>query len=117
MSIPRIRFVVEVSGSPGTVAPRGTGPVTTTTPNTEIAETAHPIRRATVVNGARGRRCRGRRRRRSAFASAVALTALSCLPSVTMPPDAATKIVPVAVHVLAAVIMVRVLARQLRARA
>lgn len=53
--------------------------------------------------------------RRVFVAIAVALTALSCIPSVTMPPDAATKIVLVAIHVLAAVIIVPALARQLRA--
>lgn len=42
----------------------------------------------------------------------VALTALSCVPSVTMPPDTASKIALVAAHVLAAVVIVPVLARQ-----
>ena len=48
------------------------------------------------------------------FAVAAVLTALSCVPSVTMPDDAATKIVLVATHVLAAAIIVPALARQIR---
>jgi hypothetical protein len=44
--------------------------------------------------------------------TAVLLTALSCIPSVTTPPDVATKIVLVATHVLAAAIIVPALARQ-----
>ena len=47
-------------------------------------------------------------------ALAAVLTALSCIPSVTMPDDAATKIVLVATHVLAAAIIVPALARQIR---
>jgi hypothetical protein len=43
----------------------------------------------------------------------VALTALSCVPSIAMPPDVATKLALVAMHVLAAAIIVPVLARQL----
>ena len=43
---------------------------------------------------------------------AVLLTALSCIPSVALPPDAATKLVLIATHVLAAVIIVPALARQ-----
>lgn len=43
---------------------------------------------------------------------AVVLTALSCVPSVTLPPDTATKAVLVATHVLAAVIIVPALAHQ-----
>jgi peptidoglycan/LPS O-acetylase OafA/YrhL len=50
------------------------------------------------------------RRRRSArrrfLQTAVALTALSCVPSVTWPDDAATKLALVALHVLAAGIVV-----------
>jgi hypothetical protein len=42
----------------------------------------------------------------------VALTALSCVPSVTMPPDTASKMALVAAHVLAALVIVPVLARQ-----
>lgn len=42
----------------------------------------------------------------------VVLTALSCIPSVAMPPDVATKVVLVATHVLAAAIIVPVIARQ-----
>ena len=44
----------------------------------------------------------------------VVLTALSCVPSVAWPPDAATKIVLVATHVLAAAIIVPAIARQIR---
>ena len=44
--------------------------------------------------------------------AAVVLTALSCIPSITSPPDVATKIVLVATHVLAAAIIVPALARQ-----
>lgn len=40
-----------------------------------------------------------------------ALTALSCVPSLTSPPGTASKIVLVAAHVLASVIIVPVLAR------
>lgn len=46
--------------------------------------------------------------------AAVALTALSCVPSVVLPPDAATKIALVATHVVAAFIIVPALARQTR---
>jgi len=46
---------------------------------------------------------------------AVVLTALSCVPSVALPPDVATKAVLVATHVLAAAIIVPALARQIRA--
>ena len=42
------------------------------------------------------------------------LTALSCIPSVAMPPDAATKIALVVAHLLAAAIIVPVLARHAR---
>jgi len=42
------------------------------------------------------------------------LTALSCIPSVAMPPDAATKITLVVAHLLAAAIIVPVLARHAR---
>ena len=45
---------------------------------------------------------------------AAVLTALSCIPSVAMPPDAATKIALVAAHLLAAAIIVPVLARHAR---
>jgi hypothetical protein len=45
---------------------------------------------------------------------AVVLTALSCVPSVMLPPDAATKIMLVATHVVAALIIVPALARQVR---
>jgi hypothetical protein len=46
--------------------------------------------------------------------TAVALTALSCVPSVALPHDAATKIVLVTTHVVAALIIVPALARQTR---
>src|SRR5918994_1121698 len=42
--------------------------------------------------------------------AAVVLTALSCIPSVTLPPDIATKVVLAATHVLAAAIIVPALA-------
>jgi hypothetical protein len=42
-----------------------------------------------------------------------ALTALSCVPSIALPPDLATKLALVATHLIAAAIMVPVLARQL----
>jgi hypothetical protein len=45
---------------------------------------------------------------------AVVLTALSCVPSVALPQDVATKVVLVATHVLAAAIIVPALARQTR---
>ena len=41
----------------------------------------------------------------------MALTALSCVPSVVWPDDAATKVALVALHVLAAAIVVPVLVR------
>ena len=44
----------------------------------------------------------------------VALTALSCIPSVALPDDAGTQIALVALHVLAAAIIVPVLARHAR---
>ena len=44
----------------------------------------------------------------------VVLTALSCVPSVAFPPDAASKVVLVATHVLAALIIVPALARETR---
>jgi peptidoglycan/LPS O-acetylase OafA/YrhL len=43
--------------------------------------------------------------------TAVVLTALSCIPSVALPPDVATKAALVALHVLAAAIIVPALAR------
>lgn len=46
---------------------------------------------------------------------AVVLTALSCIPSVDLPPDAATKLALVVIHVIAATIIVPVLTRQLDA--
>lgn len=54
-------------------------------------------------------------RARARFIQAtVALTALSCVPSVTMPDDGGSQIALVAVHVLAAAIIVPVLARHAR---
>ena len=53
-------------------------------------------------------------RRRSTFVAVTAvLTVLSCIPSVALPPDAATKIVLVATHVVAAAIIVPTLVRHL----
>ena len=46
--------------------------------------------------------------------TAVALTAVSCVPSVALPDDAATKIALVATHVAAAFVIVPALARQSR---
>lgn len=58
---------------------------------------------------------RNRRRARQTFVRvAVVLAALSCVPSVALPPDAASKLVLVATHVVAAAIIVPVLARQIR---
>jgi hypothetical protein len=49
--------------------------------------------------------------RRRFVQSVVALTVLSCVPSVTMPDDVTTKLALVALHVLAATIIVPVLLR------
>jgi hypothetical protein len=46
--------------------------------------------------------------------AAAALTALSCVPSVDLPPDTATRAVLVATHLLAAAIIVPALASQTR---
>ena len=46
---------------------------------------------------------------------AVALTAVSCIPSIAIPPDVATKPALVATHLVAAAIIVPVLARKLDA--
>jgi hypothetical protein len=46
--------------------------------------------------------------------ASVVLTALSCIPSVTMPDDAGTQVALVALHVLAAAIIVPALARHAR---
>jgi peptidoglycan/LPS O-acetylase OafA/YrhL len=54
---------------------------------------------------------RSRSARRRFLQAAVALTALSCVPSVTWPDDAATKLALVALHVLAAAIVVPALVR------
>jgi Family of unknown function (DUF6069) len=54
---------------------------------------------------------RGRSARRRFLQTTVALTALSCVPSVTWPDDAATKLALVALHVLAAAIVVPALVR------
>jgi hypothetical protein len=51
------------------------------------------------------------RSRRRFLQTTVALTALSCVPSVSSPPDTATRIALVAAHVLAAVVIVPILAR------
>ena len=52
--------------------------------------------------------------RRWFVAATIVLTALSCVPSMTLPPDAATKIVLVATHVAAALIIVPALAARTR---
>jgi len=52
--------------------------------------------------------------RRSFVRTSVMLAVLSCVPSVALPDDAATKIVLVATHVVAALIIVPALARQTR---
>lgn len=49
--------------------------------------------------------------RRRFLQTGVALTVLSCVPSVTMPTDTATKVALVATHLVAAAIIVPVLAR------
>ena len=54
---------------------------------------------------------RSRSARRRFLQTAVALTALSCVPSVTWPDDAATKLALVALHVLAAGSVVPALVR------
>jgi peptidoglycan/LPS O-acetylase OafA/YrhL len=54
---------------------------------------------------------RSRSARRRFLQTAVALTALSCVPSVTWPDDAATKLALVALHVLAAGVVVPALVR------
>jgi Family of unknown function (DUF6069) len=54
---------------------------------------------------------RSRSARRRFLQTAVALAALSCVPSVTWPDDAATKLALVALHVLAAAIVVPALVR------
>ena len=46
--------------------------------------------------------------------AAVVLTVLSCVPSLMLPPDVATKLTLVATHVIAALIVVPALARQTR---
>jgi len=62
-----------------------------------------------VVLAVLNRRSRSARRR--FLQTAAALTALSCVPSVTWPDDAATKLALVALHVLAAAIVVPALVR------
>jgi len=54
----------------------------------------------------------GAQPQRTFVRAAVVLTVLSCVPSVALPPDTATKVVLVATHLLAAAIIVPVLARQ-----
>jgi len=44
--------------------------------------------------------------------TSVVLTAMSCVPSIALPPDVATKVALVALHLLAATIIVPVLARR-----
>jgi hypothetical protein len=66
-----------------------------------------------VVLAVLNRRSRSARRR--FLQTAVALTALSCVPSITWPDDAATTLSLVAIHGLAAAIVVPVLARHARA--
>jgi uncharacterized membrane protein YoaK (UPF0700 family) len=56
----------------------------------------------------------GARPRQTFVRAALVLTVLSCLPSVALPPDTASKIVLVATHVLAAAIIVPAVARQTR---
>jgi Family of unknown function (DUF6069) len=53
----------------------------------------------------------GRARQRFQVVAAT-LTALSCIPSVAMPPDTATKLTLVAIHLVAAAIIVPVLVRR-----
>lgn len=53
--------------------------------------------------------------RRRFLQVAVALTTLSCVPSLALPPDAATRATLVATHVIAAAIVIPVLARRARA--
>lgn len=65
-----------------------------------------------VVLAVLNRRSRSARRR--FLHAAVALTALSCVPSVTWPDDTATKLALVALHVLAAAIVVPALVRHAR---
>jgi peptidoglycan/LPS O-acetylase OafA/YrhL len=62
-----------------------------------------------VVLAVLSRRSRSTRRR--FLHTAVALTALSCVPAVTWPDDVATKVALVALHVLAAVVVVPALVR------
>ena len=50
--------------------------------------------------------------RRWLVSATVVLTVLSCVPSVALPPDVATKAILVATHVLAALVIVPALARQ-----
>jgi hypothetical protein len=52
--------------------------------------------------------------RRRFLQATVALTALSCVPSLMLPPDAASKIALVASHLVAAAVVVPVLARHAR---
>jgi peptidoglycan/LPS O-acetylase OafA/YrhL len=54
---------------------------------------------------------RSRSARRRFLQTAVALTALSCVPSLTWPDDAATKLALVALHLVAAAIVVPALVR------
>jgi peptidoglycan/LPS O-acetylase OafA/YrhL len=65
-----------------------------------------------VILAALNRRARSARRR--FLQTAVALTALSCVPSVVWPDDTATKLALVALHVLAAALVVPALVRHAR---
>jgi hypothetical protein len=85
VSIPRTPFVVGVSGARGTAAPMAA---------TLNRYSIEPRKSFTVV--------------------AVVLTVLSCIPSVVLPPDSATKVVLISTHVLASAIIVSALARQTR---
>jgi Family of unknown function (DUF6069) len=57
----------------------------------------------------------GARPRRWFVAVAVALTALSCIPSVALPSDVATSVTLVVTHVVAALVIVPAIARRIRA--
>ena len=57
---------------------------------------------------------RGCATRRAFLQTSVALTALSCVPSIALPDDAATKLALVSLHVLAAAIIVPALVRHTR---
>jgi len=56
----------------------------------------------------------GSRPRQTFTRIAVILTALSCIPSVALPPDTASRVVLVAAHLVAAAIIVPAITRQIR---